>query len=104
MCFADHKTFSGYDYEFLIASKERLNFHLDLNYLKGNEMWGTILNNGSTTGALDVLRRGEADVGIGNYFLRKNRLDLFDVSNPYYSTPLVIVIPPGNQLNFLAHI
>lgn len=86
--------FSGYDYEVIRAIEQILNFRINMTYLFGSEQWGTILPNGSTTAGLDVLRKGKADVGIGNYFLRLSRLKYFDSTVSYYSIPIALVIPP----------
>jgi len=101
MCYnVKTKNFSGYDYEVIRAIEQILNFRINMTYLFGSEQWGTILPNGSTTAGLDVLRKGKADVGIGNYFLRLNRLKYFDSTVSYYSIPIALVIPP-REIKFI---
>lgn len=100
MCYENENKFSGYDYEIIRALEKKLNFKLELKYIPGSEMWGTIFPNGSTSGGLDAIRKGQADIGIGNYFLRLNRLKLFDASVSYYSIPIVLVIPPRKYFTF----
>ncbi|CAH1718358.1 unnamed protein product [Chironomus riparius] len=89
--------FSGYDYEVIQALEEILNFQINMTFLLGSEQWGTILPNGTTTGGLNVLRNGRADVAIGNYMLRLSRLQYFDSTVSYYSIPIVLVIPPPEK-------
>jgi hypothetical protein len=72
-----------------------LNFTIKINFLEGEEQWGTILSNGSLTGGIARVTSGEADIGIGNYYLRTSRLRIVDCSFPYTSDPIVLVIPPG---------
>lgn len=94
MCYENKKYFHGYDYEIIRALEKEINFKLELTYIPGSQIWGTILSNGSMTGGLKILYKGEADIGLGNYFLRLSRLKLFDASVSYYSIPIVLVIPP----------
>jgi hypothetical protein len=96
MCYSKrHNTFSGYDYEILRELSNQINFEVNLNYIEGQQRWGTILPNGTVTWALGKLVNKEADIGIGNYFLRESRTKILDPSVNYFSIPIVLVIPPG---------
>jgi ABC-type amino acid transport substrate-binding protein len=103
MCYnGKTKKLSGYDYEVIRAIEQKLNFRINMTFLFGNEQWGTILPNGSTTAGLDVLRKGNVDIGIGNYFLRLSRWKYFDSTVSYYAIPIALVIPPREiKLSFL---
>lgn len=56
---------------------------------------GIVYSNGTVTNALKEIHTGNVEVGIGNYYLRANRITHFDSSIPYYTFPIVFVIPPG---------
>lgn len=90
---------TGFDIELLEGLAKSLNFKADLRLLEIPDPWGMIHDNGSATGALGVLLNGSADIGIGNYFLKLNRLRYLDSSVTYDSFPLVFVIPPGAELS-----
>lgn len=89
------KKLFGYDWKIINDLSSRLNFTLEIIFLEGEEQWGTILSNGSATGGVIKISSGEADFGIGNYYLRTSRLKFLDCSIPYTSDPIVLVIPPG---------
>jgi hypothetical protein len=89
----------GFDIEFLKALSQSLHFHSDVNFLDGNDTWGMVLANGTVTGGLGELVKRNAEIGIGNYFLKANRLKVLDSSSVYYTFPLVFVIPPGAPLS-----
>lgn len=96
MCRNSHTTqLYGYDLEIINEISKRLNFTLKIDFLEGEEQWGTILSNGSLTGGVAKISAGKADIGIGNYYLRTSRLRIMDCSFPYTSDPIVLVIPPG---------
>jgi hypothetical protein len=96
MChFNKTDSFTGYDYEIIKELGYQFKFHPKMNYLHGKQRWGTILDNGTITGALKKLVDKEAEIGIGNYFLEESRMKIVDVSVAYFSIPIVLVIPPG---------
>lgn len=76
---------TGFDIELLKGLSMSLNFKADLRLLEIPDAWGMIHDNGSATGALGVLLNGSADIGIGNYFLKLNRLRFLDSSVTYDS-------------------
>lgn len=91
------KELFGYDFEIINELSRRLNFTLKISFLEGEEQWGTILSNGTVTGGVGKVTAGEADIGIGNYYLRTSRLRIMDASFPYTNDRIVLVIPPGKM-------
>lgn len=105
----------GYDIDLMEALARSIKFHTHLTFLEGREPWGNIYvysslhsestqtisskgivyPNGTVTNALKEIYKGNVEVGIGNYYLRANRLTVLESSITYYSFPIVFVIPPG---------
>ena len=96
MCY-DRKndSFSGYDWEVIQELSRQFNFKKNVTFLDGPQQWGEIMKNGTPTGALKLLIDGEAEIGLGNFFLRQSRVRLLDASTQYFSIPLILVIPSG---------
>lgn len=86
----------GFDIGIIELIADELNFRPKMEILRGDEQWGTILEDGSTTGAISKIVEGEADIAIGNYLLRASRLKVMDSSNVYFSFPVVFAIPLGS--------
>lgn len=84
----------GFDIEIMQELEFRLNFTATPIFLKGFQAWGRYVNN-TLSGALSLLKTKTADIGIGNYYLKANRLSILDSTISYYSVPIVVVIPPG---------
>lgn len=89
----------GFDIELLNGLSKALNFNVDLNFLEGAAKWGTILSDGSTTGAIAEIVNGKADFIIGGLLLRSSRVEIMDYSDTYFSNPVVFIVPPGEKLN-----
>lgn len=106
---------TGYDIEIMEALASSLNFHVQLTFLESVAVpWGSfsrgglsskiyqnavfpgiVYPNGTVTNALGEIFHQRADVVIGNFFLEKTRMKVFDSSIAYHSFPLVFVVPPG---------
>lgn len=91
----------GYEMQMLHVLSTSLNFKKQITFLEIPVAWGFILQNGTATGALAELQKKEQEIGIGNYFLKPNRLNVLDSSVTYYSFPLVFIIPPAARLSTL---
>ena len=89
----------GFDIELLKTLSKSLNFRSKIKFLEGSETWGMVLPNGTATGALGELVQRTAEIGIGFYFLKTNRLKVLDSSTSYYTSPLFFVIPQGAPKN-----
>lgn len=91
-------TATGFDIGIIELIAESMNFTLKKSILLGDEQWGTIFPNKSTSGGIRKIVEGEAEIAIGNYILRANRLKIMDSSNVYFSFPVVFAIPLGERL------
>lgn len=92
-------TVTGFDIELIKVIAESLNFTLKKEILEGNEQWGTIFPNKSTTGAIKKIMSNESDIAIGNFLLRASRVSIMDHSTVYFSFPVVFAIPLGSKLS-----
>lgn len=88
-------TLTGREIELMNTLSSALNFHINYTYL-GHE--GFILANGTAKGPFKALLDGEAELSIGVWWLKLNRLKFFDTTTPYYSDEIVFIIPPGRDL------
>lgn len=90
---------SGFDWTILNLLAGRLNFRVREMRLYGSNKWGAFDDKtGRFTEALRELHEGvDVKLVIGNYILRLNRLQYFDISNTYFVTPMVLVIPFGDE-------
>lgn len=86
----------GFDIAIIDLIADELNFQPKMEILRGDEQWGTILEDGSTTGAITKIIEGDADIAIGNYLLRASRMKIMDSSMVYFSFPVVFAIPSGH--------
>lgn len=77
---------------------EALNFTLDLKVSNHSLLYGKVYENGTSTGVIRDLLQGKADIILGDYFLKLSRLAYSDASKSYFSSKIVIVVPPGRHL------
>ncbi|CRL04593.1 CLUMA_CG017661, isoform A [Clunio marinus] len=89
----------GSDIDILYGLSRSMNFHPNITFLDTFEPWGMVAKNGTVTGALGELVNKNAEIGIGNYFLKANRIEILDHSISYNSLPLMFIIPPGEELS-----
>lgn len=98
VCRDEHSgTLSGFDIDLIKATSKALNFSINPTFLHGLAQWGTILPNGSTTGAIRAIVTKNAQLIFGNFMLRGSRLPIMDHSVPYFSNPLMFMIPPSKR-------
>lgn len=71
----------GSDIEVINGLAAAMNFRVNFSYVADPYNFGTILENGSGTGAIHHIMNGEADVVIGFYFLNYEKLS--SLSNSY---------------------
>jgi Ligated ion channel L-glutamate- and glycine-binding site len=90
---------TGYDIELINELSSALNFKKVIKFLDYNEPWGAVYENGSTRGSFRELATGNADLIIGNLFLKSSRAKHFDHSHAYFIMPVVFVIPDGKLLS-----
>lgn len=86
--------FSGRDFELIKTLSKYLHFSLDIEFLEEENPWGFLFENGTATGAIAKLLKGETDLIFGDYFLDRYGRKLFDYTVPYFQARLIYVIPP----------
>lgn len=91
------KELSGFDVEMVNEISKRLNFFPKFEFSEGAEAWGSVLDNGTSFGALGKLHTGQAQLAVSRFFLLPSRLKFADSSNPYFTLPVVFVISPGRR-------
>ena len=89
---------SGSDIELVNGLAEALNFKVDSNFMTEPGSWGTIYDNGTSTGALRKVIDGDIDITVGGWYLTQLRIKYMSNSESYFAMPLILVIPPGAQL------
>jgi hypothetical protein len=72
-----------------------LNFKINFSYI-GSE--GNFYENGTGRGPLTALLKGHADFSVNNWYLKINRLKIFDATISYVSEQVAMMIPPGREL------
>lgn len=90
---------TGFDIGIVDIIAEKMNMKLKKDILLGHEQWGTIMKNGTATGAISKVMHNQTDIIIGNYLLRASRLQVMDSSLVYFSFPVVFAIPLGERLS-----
>lgn len=94
-------------YDFLLsctAIAKKVNFTIDLVYVKDEAQWGIITANGSSTGALKMVIEGSVNLTIGKFSMSPVRNNFLEPSGAYYSSPLVMIIPPGKPFTSLENL
>lgn len=98
----DRKIFTvGYDFRIMQLIGSRLNFNQSDRIFEPTGDRGTMLPNGTVTGALKMLLNNETDIAFGafgNYGLRTKLTSILDYSLTYHIVPIVFAIPPGELL------
>lgn len=89
----------GFDGELLKELSVALNFKIQVVTVPNEERWGTLDDNGTSTGAIKMVIDGEVDMTIGMFTITPLRNKFMRNSQPYFATPFVLVIPPGAPLS-----
>lgn len=87
----------GYVATLLRLFAEKLNLTVELQFLDGPGMWGALYANGTATHAFAELMHGYADIIIGSYALREERVKFFDYS-VYLTSSVEIVATKASEL------
>lgn len=77
-----------------------MNFTIDLTLTEA-EKWGSLHPNGSSSGAMNRIISGQADLAIGKFALTRKRIEYMKPSMSYNASPFVIVVPVGEALSAL---
>lgn len=88
---------SGFDMKLLDELSKLLNFRKVFKIIEEPLPFGTILENGTMTGALGDVIYGRSQMAIGRITVASFRTNVSDAV-PYYSFPEVFVISPGRKL------
>jgi len=91
-------TLHGVDGEMLKTLAKVLNFNIDLHHIDDRIRWGALNDNGTSTGAMLMIMKNEADFTIGMYTITFLRSRYMTSSQPYFFVPYILIIPPGSQL------
>lgn len=90
--------YSGFEMDLLRELSRTMNFTMELKFIEKDQPWGNIYSNGTSDGALGEAVKRESDIAIGCYTMTLSRLNMIESSIPYYSSPIVFVISPGQKL------
>nr|NP_001345693.1 ionotropic receptor 7e precursor [Aedes aegypti] len=85
---------SGFEADLMKIVSERLNFHPIYRFTPNKTQWG-ILGKPNDTGLMNMVYRGEVDIGIGCLSLTKERYELLKAGTSHYTAKLVFAIPAG---------
>jgi hypothetical protein len=88
----------GRDIFMLDTIAKKLNFRSVISYLKPYGGWGSMLMNGTSTGALHTAKIRSTDVSLGSLDMRIERAIHLGYTLPYTSDYIIFVIPPGRPL------
>ena len=88
----------GRDVDVFQTLAEELNFKADVFYILKYGGWGILFPNGSATASMGRAIRREADIILGNLYLKYDRAQVMEYSFVYYLDTLVFVIPQGKLL------
>ncbi|CRK93730.1 CLUMA_CG007258, isoform A [Clunio marinus] len=90
-----YNTFEGSEMMLGKVLAEALNFQINITYAG---FFGYVLDNGTAVGPLKELLEGRADITVGAWWLKLNRIKVLDMTSSHMSETLIIIIPPGQQL------
>jgi hypothetical protein len=57
--------------------------------------WGALFENGTATGAMEMVINGDADLTLGMYTITYLRSSFMTASEFYFSIPFILIVPPG---------
>lgn len=86
---------AGIDGEILKGIAKILNFSIQIVNISDTIRWGTLEDNGTSTGAMKMVINGEVDFTIGMYTITSLRNKYMTSSQSYFTIPFLLIIPPG---------
>ena len=92
-------TLSGRDINLMTSIAQSLNLEINYKIINGSLPWGYLFENGTGTGAIEILLNNETDMILGDYFLKLDRLEYFDNSASYFESKLAFIIPQRAPLS-----
>ncbi|CAO1438208.1 unnamed protein product [Diamesa hyperborea] len=84
---------TGIDAKLMNHLGAMLNFQLNVSF--DLEDVGDIYENGTSKGAMKKTLDGDYEMLFGNLFLSPTRSQFLSTSNPYFTMPFVLIVPPG---------
>ena len=88
----------GIDGELLKQLALVLNFTIQIVNISDEIRWGTLNENGTSTGAMKMVIDGEVDLTLGMYPITALRNKFMTSSQAYFTTAFILIIPPGEPL------
>jgi ABC-type amino acid transport substrate-binding protein len=94
--------FRGLEFDVLNALASRFNFTYKF-YRVADEMWGSVLPNGSWNGMVGDVVRGEADLAMSGISITASRQEAVDFTFPIWTEPSCVAIKlyPNNYFYFI---
>lgn len=92
-----HKIF-GLEGFLMIVLGKRMNFTMEATVVEDSYLWGQLFENGTSTGAIEMVMTGKVNLTIGYYTSSPLRNTMMSASSVHYTSNLVWVVPPGRQL------
>ncbi|CAO1409276.1 unnamed protein product [Diamesa serratosioi] len=81
-----------------------MNFTLDIVVVTDRILWGSLFENGSSTGATKMVMDGVVNATIGYYTSSVLKYQLMSLSHAYYTSSLVWMVPRGRELTSFSKI
>jgi len=91
----------GSDIRMIQTISKMLNFTINLRFRDGTQQVGVIYENGTITRGFGDIKNGNADILMGNLFLKESRTKHFGYSIPYMNYPVFLILSPQPKLNML---
>lgn len=91
----DHNQLSGVDVKLVTEVAKILNFSVEFIYKK--DFFGFVDENGTASGAVELVIKGDADLMIGFYVLSAVKTQFLSFTQPHLFLKAVIIIPPGTS-------
>ncbi|CRK90117.1 CLUMA_CG003835, isoform A [Clunio marinus] len=88
----------GPEIKLISTLSKALNFKLNFTFI-GHI--GFLFENGTSEGPFRVLLDENADLAVGNWWLKTDRLKFFSSTHSYAQQPLIFIIPPGKPVTHL---
>ncbi|CAO1393658.1 unnamed protein product [Diamesa hyperborea] len=95
-------TLSGLDGFLITLISELMNFTLIVVEVTDVNLWGSLYENGSSSGATGMVMDGIVNSTIGYYTLSPVKFQLLSASHAYYTSSLVWMVPPGSEFTSLS--
>lgn len=82
----------------MIVLERQMNFTMEATVVEDSYLWGQLFENGTSTGAIEMVMTGKVNLTIGYYTSSPLRNTMMAASSVHYTSNLVWVVPPGRQL------